>query len=163
VSIQKSILAKQATLQRKLFDNTVQVMGLPTSVTFFKITEDDFGDETTTVLKKDTIDVIFNFPAEIPLDRYRVGNDEKTSVDESHTFFFEVLPIEVYTKFSDNVEKGDLLIYTITDDQNNPINLLLKISETFGGGRVSLVWKKQYCALYNGIIPTALKQVLGLL
>lgn len=156
------ILQKVSPLQRKLFDNNVGIMGVPVAIGYFKVSEDDFGDEELTIIDKKEIDVIFNFPAEIPLDRYRINSKSDTSVDESNTFFFEVLPIECYTKFSDNVERGDLLLFTLTDDQSNDIKILLRISETFGGGKVSLVWKKQYCAPYSGIVPQAVKDQIGL-
>jgi len=149
-SIQSKIDRKTATLRRKLFDNSISLSGVDTKCTRLKTSKNMYGDvETFTIITDDIIMANINIPSDIPLTRLR--GDAIDDVNDSNTvFFYDILPIDVYTKWSDNVEKDDILIFEMYNEFDEPIQIILKISEVVTKFKQSIVWKKSLAAPYNG-------------
>lgn len=136
-------------LKRKLFDNQIRLMGNELTAIRVVITEDEYKDEEYEIVSHNTITCIINFPAEIPLFRYRANNNNDVS-DSNGIYLFDVLPIELYTKWDDNMEKGDILITKMTDENDEVIKMLFRVSETLGTFAKYLNWKKSHIAPFNG-------------
>jgi hypothetical protein len=137
-------------VSRKLFDNQIDILGKKTRVARVRLNEDKYGDEDVEVLSKDEIECIINYPSGgVPLGRKRSENGFSSSVESSHVSLWDILPIELYTKWSDNVEKGDILVDFAKDENGNYIKFVLQITETVGEFRQNLTWKKNQCAPYN--------------
>ena len=166
-SIQEKLEKKNISARRKLFDNNIRLIGIEAEVVRLKIVENKYGDETLTRISQDKITVRINYPGELPLDRFRsddisgLDGSIDDSVESSHTFFFEILPIEVFTQWDDYVEKGDLLLHRVNDERGNGIKILLKMSETLGTFQTELLWKKMYAAPYNGILPDEVTTIIN--
>ena len=155
MSIYQSISNASAKLKRRLIDENIRKLGREMKIVRIHGQEDIFQDMTdVTELSKDVIDVILKFPAEIPLDRFRADREE--SVDDTRVFFFDLLPIEAYTKFEDHVEKRDLLFFWLEDESNNKIPFLLQVTEVFGSFNTSLVYKKLYLAPQHGALTQSI-------
>lgn len=160
MSIYQSIANSSAKLKRRLIDENIRKMGREVKILRIQGTEDIFQDLShINELSKNVIDVIIKFPTEIPLDRYRADFDE--SVEETRVFFFDLLPIEAFTKFSDHVEKRDLLFFTLEDEMGNNVPFLLQVTEIFGSFGTSLVYKKLYLAPQHGALNQSILSQLN--
>lgn len=159
MSIQESLMKASERVQRRLFDNAVHILGREVSGLKISLIEDIFqGTEEETVLKYDKITAIVKYPTDVPIDRFRLDSD--IQVAETRTFFFDILPIEIYTKMENSVEKNDYIFHFFEDELGHRVPILLQITETFGRFTTSLIWRKHYCAPMNGIIPESIKSLL---
>lgn len=170
-SMRWNTLKKTSGLTRKLTDIKVQHLGAPVGITLMKNGEaegsgsgniqDFYGNTPENIVEYRDITAILIIPPEFPVDRYR-QDISKVTVDTTTTFFYEILPISLYTRWEDNVERGDYFLYTIEDEVGNNIPIVFRVSETLGSFRESMVWKTQYCAPFNGILPDDVRIALGL-
>lgn len=160
MSIFQSIANSSSKLKRRLVDENIRKLGREMKIIRIKGNEDIFQDMTDiNELSKDVIDVIIKFPTELPLDRYRA--DGQADVEETRTFFFDLLPIEAFTKFSDHVEQRDLLFFYLEDEMKNKIPFLLQVTEVFGSFSTSLVYKKLYLAPQHGALTKPILNILS--
>ena len=137
----------------------VERLGRTTKVIRIQYKEDMYKDLTdVNALSTNEISVMFRFPEEMPLDRFRL--EETDYVNDTRTFFFDILPIEVFTRIEDSIEKRDLLFFWFTDENNNKIPMLLQITETFGRFETGLVYKKLYAAPVYGALTQPLYKML---
>lgn len=149
MGIKESIQRSSLKIKRNLFDQDIKRKGRILQVIKLTITEEDiFHDKLNSVIEAQDLEAIIVFPDKIPLDRFRFSGE--AIVQETKTFFFEILPIDCYTKISDSVETNDLLIFSLEDENYNQIPFVLKVTETFGKFDIGLIWKMQYLAPVNG-------------
>jgi hypothetical protein len=152
-SYQDKLASASARVRRKLFDHSVLMKGRQVNVTRFYITEDIYADEQVTKISSSNVVAIIVYPpGEIPLQRFRTS-DNTEKVDDTGTFFFDVLPIEIYTRWADNIEIGDLVLHVIKDENGKKMGILLKISNMFGAWDTELVWRKGWAAPFSGDVP----------
>ena len=144
-----------AKVQRRLFDNAVKINGRLASVVYFEVEEDKYGNEESTIIEKKTIEAVIDFPTQIPIERFKTGN--YTLGNSNKTFMFDVLPIELYTKWEDKVTKGDFIIHYLYTEENKKIPIVLELSEFLGSFTTDLVWAKWYCSPYRGILPEPIR------
>jgi hypothetical protein len=167
MSVGESILRSSIKVKRRLFDRAIQSLGRETQIVRVFITEEDiFGDQTLSVISGDVVHAVIRFPDQMSLDRFRIREmaddpgetisnsalfeDYGTEPLETRTYFYEILPIECYTKISDSIETRDILAIYLEDENNNFIPFLFQVTESFGKFDYGLVWKMQYLAQYNG-------------
>lgn len=149
-SIQTKIDRKTAGLRRKLFDNSIALMGSDVSCVRLKTSKNMYGDvETLTVIDNDTISVVVNIPSDIPISRLR-GDAVDNVNDSSTVFFYDILPIDVYSQWADNIEKDDIIIFEVFDERDEPLRIILKVSDAVTKFKQSIVWKRSLAAPYNG-------------
>ena len=123
------------------------------TVTRFFVQEDIYSDESRTMIHQDDIAMILVYPpGEIPLQRFRTGSGS-AAVGDTGLFFYDILPIEVYAQFKDQVENGDYILQVIKDEVGNKIGILLKITNMFGAWDTELVWRKGWAAPESGDLP----------
>lgn len=159
-SLQDKISAKTALIQRALLDNAIRVTGRSVEVVRFKIQEDMYEDERRTTLSTGTITARIVYPpGGVPL--YRATRDSLTQKpDDSGLFLFDVLPIELYARWTDNVEKGDIIFHSIQDESGAYMGMLLRISECIVKFSNSLIWRKFLCAPFSGQLDPELSDYL---
>jgi hypothetical protein len=160
---QDKIAGAFAKSKRKFYDLGVSLGGKQVEVLRFFVKEDRYGDETSSTLSSSSISVVVDYPpGEIPMNRFRTdalsGAD---SIDSSGIFLFDILPIYVFSKFEDNVERGDLLVHFIKDDKGNKLCIVLQISDTLGKFTTEVVWKKQIAAPFNGKLPSEVQEYIS--
>jgi hypothetical protein len=163
-SYQDKLATASATVRRKLFDHSVRMKGRLVSVSRFYVEEDLYGDEQRSLIRRSDVEMIIVYPpGEVPLQRFR-KDATQAAVEETGTFFFDILPIEVFVQFKDNVEKGDFIFQVIKDENHNKMGILLQISNMFGSWDTELVWRKGWAAPYSGDVPpevqTAINELL---
>ena len=159
MSLYNSIASSSLKVKRRLFDNMVERLGRTTKVIRIQYKEDMYKDLTdVNALSTNEISVMFRFSEDMPLDRFRL--EETDYVNDTRTFFFDILPIEVFTRIEDSIEKRDLLFFWFTDENNNKIPMLLQITETFGRFETGLVYKKLYAAPVYGALTQPLYKML---
>lgn len=164
-------LKKLSPLTRRLTDIKIENLGSPVKITLMKNGEPDgsasgniqdfYGNTPENIVEYKDINAILIIPPEFPVDRYR-QDISKPTIDSTTTFFYEILPITLHTQWQDNVERGDYFLYTIEDEVGNNIPIVFRVSETLASFRESMVWKSQYCAPFNGVLPQDVKIALGL-
>lgn len=160
MSIRESIYKKSYKVKQRLFDEAVKLKGRKVQAVRIKAEEIDiFGDRNVSVISNGTIEAIISFPDRMPLERFR--SDYSSTVDESRVFFFDILPIQGYTKFSDHIEKGDILAFFLEDEVGNSLPFVLEVSNMFGKFEYGLVWKMQYLAPYNGRFTNEIREYIS--
>lgn len=149
MSVYESISRASLKTKRRLFDYNVSILGQKMKAIRISYKEDMFQDiEIQDTISTSILEAIIRFPTEMPLERYRLGY--KSEVDETRTYFYDILPIESYTKLEDHIEKNDFLFFFLEDEKNNKIPYLFQVTDSFGKFEIGLVWKKQYLAPYHG-------------
>lgn len=163
LSIQQKLEKASLTARYKLFDNQIKLVGKSSLVSRFKIERNQYEDDIVVEsVKEDTVEVTIVYPAEIPISRLRNNNFNSIPDGQTNIYLFDVLPIDVYVKWTDNIIKGDFLLDIIKDENGNSIKILLKISEElFTPGSYGIVYRKLWAALYNGEIPVELQQTIS--
>lgn len=156
MSIQSALMKSSARIYRSLFDLSVKTKGREVVTVHFKITEDRYENETFEIISEKSTISIIKYPVDVPLERYR-SDQFSLAVSSSKEFFYQLLPIELYTQFKDDVEKGDYLIHFLSDEQGRKSPIILRVSETLGRFTTEIVWKKQYCSPFKGVLPEQLK------
>lgn len=158
MSIQEKLSKAYAPLQRKLFDRQISLTGRVSDVIRLKVVENKYHDEEIQIVSSDRIEMVIDFPAEIPLFRFRNRNLDSVDISqeqiESNTsvYLYDILPIECYAKFEDKIERGDIIIVMYSDEnlETQDLVLILRISEVLGSFNAnSLVWRRFQCAPYN--------------
>lgn len=149
MSVYESVKRASLAIKRKLFDFNLSVVGREVKVVRIRKTRDIFDDfSAPEVLSSDEIIISVAFPRELPLERYRINGS--VEVGESRTYFYEILPVEIYTQLKDNVEKDDFIFFYMEDEKNNLLPFLFQVTDSFGRFEIGMVWRKYYVAPYNG-------------
>jgi len=149
IPIQEKIENSTKTAKRKLFDNNIKLRGREIKAIRIFETLDKYEDTTDIdIVSDNTITVyIDDLSLEFPLNRYRLDTVGETPDSES-IYLFEVIPIEMYAKWTDNIESGDLLVLIIKDnDINMPV--VFRVSDNVGRIQVNLLYRKFNIAPYN--------------
>ncbi|MBD3216568.1 MAG: hypothetical protein GF311_28395 [Candidatus Lokiarchaeota archaeon] len=155
-------------IKRKLFDNQIFVMGNQVQVTHIKIEKDEkYGNwlAPPALIKNDVIDCVIDYPTEIPLYRYRYDDsgikpDNNETGSNTSYYFYDILPIEIYTKWNDNVEKDDVIIHKIEDDDGGFFKIAMQVTDMFGSFHTALTWKKSWAAPYIYELPAEIKNII---
>lgn len=162
MSLQDDLIKSQIGAIHTLRDYKVTQMGFEGQVIRLKTVENMYGDESIEIIDDDIITLSLDLPDEIPQTRMRTDVTQAIAETQSW-FFYDVLPIEGYSAYEDNIEKGDLLIIKIFDGRSDasPFYLVLRVSEIIG--TVSLRYmtsRKFYCAPHNMGLPDEVKQII---
>jgi hypothetical protein len=143
-SFQSRLSKIQARLKRKLSDNHLKNVGYDQRLIHVTFTEDKYGDETITIGDFNTILGWIQFPNNsVPLFT--------TEGYESGITVYDLLPIKGYFRFSDNIEKGDLIIikYLLDPDSDETKIILLRVAEHVGSFSNTLIYQEFNLAPYN--------------
>jgi hypothetical protein len=162
MGIQDKIASSLIAWKRSVHNYKILTNGDEKKVIRIKVETNDYDDEDWTILSNDLINVFLEIPDDIPLERLRRTADNLPQT--TNTYLFDILPITGIARWDDNVEKGDLLIHRIYDENpndQNPLLWILQVSQVMGSINVKyLTNKKFYCAPYNGIIPTEVQTII---
>lgn len=168
MTIQDALSAKQDKLRRHLFDKNIKLTGHQYEAIHITVAEADYYgdalDGEMTLEDRIPIELQITYPQEIPIDRFKyVGSAnqaERLSTESTGTFFFEILPIEIFSKFEDKIETGDYIIHSAKDEQDNAIIMVLQMSELLGTLGRSLTWKKHYASPFKGKLPDLIADIV---
>lgn len=159
MSIQSSIMKASSKVQRKLYDNAIHITGKESEVVHFFEEENKYGDVEFTIIGQKPLVATIIYPTEVPFDRMK--NDTlQIRTESSREFFFDVLPIEIFTKWEDRVDVGDFVVDFLYDENDNKMPIVLKVSEFLSTVSSHMVWKKHYCSPFRGILPPQIKSYI---
>lgn len=159
MSIQTSLMKASARIQQRLFDQNIHTTGREVDGIKITFKEDIFQNtEEEVVFEYEDVTATIIYPTDIPIDRYRM--DSGLQIAETRTFFFDLLPIEIYSKFENGFEKDDFLFHFFVDEHQNKVPMLLQITETFGRFTTDLIWRKYYAAPKNGKVPSQITDLI---
>ena len=161
MSYQDKLAKATSRIRRHLFDYKVSITGTQTQVMRFKVTTDMYQDKEYQLISYDLVPFYLKLPEAIPMTRFRSMSNPQNVLDESdadtgNIFLYDILPLEGYSRFSDDVEKGDLIIKRIQadDDNDDPYLFILQVAETLGNiDQERIVWKQHNCAPYTRALP----------
>jgi hypothetical protein len=137
---------------RKLNDYHVFVAGRRTECTRLSKDTDIWGNDNPETISVSTVPMIFIFPpGEMPLIRLRSENGTQAEVQSSGLFFYDILPIECYTRWEDKLENGDVIYFWAGDESGNKMPIVFKILEQKGAFSSQLIWRKFLAAPITSI------------
>jgi hypothetical protein len=137
---------------RKLSDYHVFTNGRRTECTRLSRNTDVWGNDSLETISVSSVPVIFIFPpGEMPLVRLRAKNGTQAEVQSNGLFFYDILPVECYTRWQDRLENGDVIYFAAGDENGNKMPVVFKILEQKGGFSSQLIWKKYLAAPITSI------------
>jgi hypothetical protein len=149
---------------RKLHDYHVFTGGRKTECTRLSRNTDVWGNDELISISVSSVPVIFIFPpGEMPLIRLRANNGTQAEVQSTGLFFYDILPIECYTRWKDRIENGDVIYFWAGDENGNKIPVVFKILDQKGAFSSQLIWRKYVAAPITNIeteIPSDLAERL---
>lgn len=159
MGVYDKIANSQGKLKRKFFDYSVNNSGTENKVILLKLTTNKYNDIEVEIAKHFISSIVIDIPGEIPIDRLRTDITIPQATTQS-VFLYDILPVQIYSKFEDNIERGDIIVEKITMD-SGVYYLVLEVAETLGNilGR-QIVYKKQNAAPYTKTLPTEVKSII---
>jgi len=149
---------------RKLSDYHVATQGRRTECTRLTKINDVWGNSDSGTISVSQIQAIFVFPpGEMPLIRLRAGKGTQAQTQSTGLFFYDLLPIEVYIRWEDEIEVGDVLYFVALDEKGNKMPIVFKVLDQKGAFSSQLIWRKMLCAPITNLeteIPEDLKERL---
>lgn len=152
MGFQTKLAKKTEAYQRKISDTLINHIGNEVELVKIRITEDKYKDRTYELISDSTITAYINYPNnEIPIS---FGVDNTNPSQTLH--LYDLLPIEMYAKFEDDVLFGDILFQKIKVNPNGDPNssdsyrlLALQVVDVSVRASVSVVWRKYELAPYT--------------
>ena len=133
-SVKNKIEKSNAKLRRKLFDNNIKVMGDETEILRITLVQDpDFPDDNEMVITdKGKTQVIIELPGE-DISVRDTDSNYGTQLDTSqdNLSLYDILPIPMWSKFSDELKKGDIIVYKIYNDKDVPSPYIFQITRKY--------------------------------
>jgi hypothetical protein len=149
---------------RKLHDYHVFISGRKTECTRLSRNTDVWGNDELTTISVSSVPIIFIFPpGEMPLIRLRAKSGTQAEVQSTGLFFYDILPIECYTRWEDKLENGDVIYFWAGDETGNKMPVVFKILDQKGAFSSQLIWRKFILAPITNIeteIPSDLAERL---
>lgn len=145
MSIQDKISANTYEWKQKIFDTHIEYLGNEVKALNFDITEiNHYGDTELTISTDNQITAIIDFPNnEVPIT-FDTGNQS-----EEHFHLYDVLPIEGYFKFEDNIKVKDIIVLKIQISPSNTQLVSLQVLEPIVRAMKYVTWQKFRLAPYT--------------
>jgi hypothetical protein len=149
---------------RKLNDYAIFTQGRKTECARLSRNTDVWGNDNLETISVSQVQAIFIFPpGEMPLIRLRAENGTQAEVQSTGLFFYDILPVEIYVRWGDEINNGDVLYFTALDEHNNKMPVVFKILDQKGAFSSQLIWRKCLAAPITNIeteIPPDLRDRL---
>jgi hypothetical protein len=137
---------------RKLSDYHIFTQGRKTECTRLTKINDAWGNADSEIISVSQVQAIFVFPpGEMPLIRLRAGKGTQAQTQSTNLFFYDILPTEVYVRWEDHVEVGDVIYFFAVDENGGKIPVVFKVLDQKGAFSSQLIWRKMICAPITNI------------
>jgi hypothetical protein len=132
---------------RKLNDYHILVTGRKTECTRLTRAADAWGNIDSSTISVSQVQAIFVFPpGEMPLIRLRAGKGTQAEIQSTGIYFFDILPVEIYARWEDKIEVGDVLYFYVLDENQNKMPIVFKILDQKGAFSSQIIWRKMIAA-----------------
>jgi hypothetical protein len=132
---------------RKLSDYHVFTQGRRTECTRLTKINDVWGNADSDTISVSQVQAIFVFPpGEMPLIRLRAGKGTQARAQSTGLFFYDILPVEIYVRWEDRLEVGDVLYFFALDENGGKMPIVFKILDQKGAFSSQLIWRKMLAA-----------------
>lgn len=149
---------------RKLSDYHIFTQGRKLECTRLTRIPDVWGNVDSETISVSTIQAIFVFPpGEMPLIRLRSGNGTYAQTQATSLFFYDILPTEIYVRWEDKIEIGDIVYFCVKDENDKKVPVVFKILDQKGTVSSQVIWRKMLAAPVTNLdteIPEDLKDRL---
>jgi len=137
---------------RKLSDYHIFTQGRKTECTRLTIVKDAWGNADSETISASQVKAIFVFPpGEMPLIRLRAGKGTQAQTQATGLYFYDILPIEIYIRWEDQIEVGDVIYFYALDETKNKMPVVFKILDQKGAFSSQLIWRKMIAAPITNI------------
>lgn len=137
---------------RKLSDYAIFTQGRRTECTRLTKVTDTWGNSESDTIAASSVQAVFVFPpGEMPLIRLRAGKGTQAEVQASGIFFYDILPVEIYVRWEDKIEVGDVLYFTVLDENGHKMPVIFKVLDQKGAFSSQLIWRKMIAAPVTNI------------
>jgi hypothetical protein len=137
---------------RKLSDYHILTAGRKSECTRLTKAPDIWGNSDSETISVSQIQAIFVFPpGEMPLIRLRAGKGTQAQTQSTNLFFYDILPTEVYVRWEDEINNGDVIYFTVLDEFGNKMPIIFKILDQKGAFSSQLIWRKMLAAPITNI------------
>lgn len=140
LGISEKIQRATYKVQKKLHDNSINIMGNKSTNTFLiHAIKDKYNDKEYVIEGYSPISIMIQFPGEeIPIMTMGSG-DNQTSNSILH--LYDILPITAFVKFEDNVKINDLVLYKVKFPNGEFQTMVLQFLQPIGqANRVGIVY-----------------------
>jgi hypothetical protein len=160
---QEKILLHNDNIKRTLFDKNVRIMGEVVNCLRITLTEDvDFPDDKVmTITSSGNMDLVIDFPGdELPLysnssDYSNVKNDQQNMF-----YLYDVLPIKCYSKFTDDLKVGDIIIYKNYTPDRVASPFIFQVTRSNGQFGRTQVWRNFIISFYSLKLTPEVKSLI---
>jgi hypothetical protein len=147
---------------RKLSDYHILVNGRKTECTRLTRIPDVWGNVDSETISVSQIQAIFVFPpGEMPLIRLRAGKGTQAQTQSTNLFFYDILPTEIYVRWEDEINTGDVIYFFALDEKGNKMPVVFKILDQKGAFSSQLIWRKMIAAPITSIEETEVPKDLA--
>ena len=161
MALQDRLAQASLGLKRKMYDFAVEQNGTAMPVIRVKVERDMYGQGRTQVIDNGTQTIYLDMPSELPMSRMRKSILDPVAESQS-VFFYDVLPVDGYAKFENNVEKDDYLI-GVFEMESDYWYFIFQVTEILGNlVQRKVTWKKFQCAPYSGKLPSEVAPIVDL-
>lgn len=137
---------------RKLSDYHILTQGRKSECTRLTKIRDIWGNADSETISVSEIQAIFIFPpGEMPLIRLRAGQGTQAEVQATGLYFYDILPVEVFVRWEDQIEVNDVIYFFALDENKNKMPIVFKILDQKGSFSSQLIWRKMIAAPITNI------------
>ena len=164
MSLQDKIAQSQILARSKLHDYMISQVGTETKVIRLEVGYNLEGDPTgMEIVSHSEITLRMSMPDDIPITRLRTDITVEDTTSTENVFFYDILPIEIYAKYTDSLNKGDIIIRRLKrNGEDQEFYHVLQITELLGNYRANyLTFERFQAAPYTAPLPTEVQDIIN--
>lgn len=160
MSLQDKIAQSQIDARSKLHDYMISQVGTETKVIRITTSKNLEGDVIgIEILNHSLVTLRMTIPDEIPITRLRKDVTESITTTDN-VFFYDILPIEIFAKYTDEIAKGDIIIRKLKRE-NETFYHILQVTGVLGNYRANyLTYDRYQCAPYSYPLPSQVQDII---
>ena len=160
MSFQGKLAKKTSPFIRKVSDFHIEQLGTEIELTRVTIVEDKYHDKEFTISSSGKVTGIINYPdSEMPI----LFNSTDNTNNSTTIHMYDLLPIEGFFKFENNLNKGDILLQKIKVNPTGDITvssnfriMMLQVVDVIGKASLEVTYLKYHLAPITLSISTGL-------
>ena len=153
LTIQDKVQMSTRFLRRKLFDSNLRIQGMEVKAILCSVEKDNYENTSITINGyKDTVARLI-----FPNDEIMLGK----SGNDTTVHLYDLLPIQGYLPFQEDVKEDDIIVFLYLDEYDNPVPVILVVTRLVAKFNRSITWKKYMFGLYHAEPFDDLKNIIN--